>query len=113
MQVLAHVGIALATACSAWLNAAMLAVVLRRRGQLQFDAKLRSAAPRIAGAALVMAAALWAAERALAPLFAGGAEQRILALALLVAVGLAAYGAVVQATGAARLGDLRASLRRR
>lgn len=113
MQVLAHVGIALATACSAWLNAAMLAVVLRRRGQLQFDAKLRSAAPRIGAAALCMTAALWAAERALAPLFAGGSEQRFLALALLVLAGLAAYGIVVQATGAARFGDLRASLRRR
>ena len=113
MQVLAHVGIALATACSAWLNAATLAFILHRRGQLRFDAKLRAAAPRIAAAALAMAAALWAADRALAPLFAGGSEARILALALLVAAGLLAYGAVVQATGAARLGDLRASLRRR
>jgi putative peptidoglycan lipid II flippase len=113
MQVLAHVGIALATACSAWLNAATLAVVLHRRGQLRFDTKLRAAAPRIAAAALVMAAALWAVDRALAPLFAGGPEARVLALAVLVAAGLLAYGAVVQATGAARLGDLRASLRRR
>jgi putative peptidoglycan lipid II flippase len=113
MQVLAHVGIALATACSAWLNAALLAVTLHRRGQLQLDARLRARAPRIGLAALVMAAALWAGERALASLFAGGTEEKFLALALLVAAGLAAYGAVAQLTGAARLSDLRTALRRR
>ena len=113
MQLFAHVGIALATAASAWLNAALLALTLHRRGHLRLDAKLRAAAPRIAGAALAMAAVLWACGRALAPMLAGGAEERALALALLVAAGLLAYGIAVQATGAARLADLRASLRRR
>ena len=32
MQVLSHVGIALATACSAWMNAIILWVILHRRG---------------------------------------------------------------------------------
>jgi putative peptidoglycan lipid II flippase len=113
MQFLAHVGIALATACSAWLNAALLAAALHRRGQLQLDARLRARAPRIGLAALAMAAALWAGERALASHFAGGTEEKFLALALLVAAGLAAYGAVAQLSGAARLSDLRAALRRR
>jgi putative peptidoglycan lipid II flippase len=113
MQFMAHVGIALATACSAWMNATLLAVTLHRRGQLRLDARLRSRAPRIAAAALCMVAALLAMERLLAPLFAGDAEQKILALILLVAAGLAAYGVVAQLAGAARLGDLRAAMRRR
>ena len=38
---LAHVGIALATAISAWLNAGLLAWLLRREGLLQPDARLQ------------------------------------------------------------------------
>ena len=113
MQVMAHVGIALATAASAWLNAALLAVTLHRRGQLRIDARLRSCAPRILFAALCMAAVLWAGERLLAPVLADGTVEKAMALAVLVAAGLATYGIIAQLTGAARLGDLRASLRRK
>jgi len=113
MLFLAHVGIALATAASAWLNAVLLATTLRRRGQLHIDARLRSRAPRILVAALAMAAVLWAGARLLAPMFAGGSTEKVVALAALVAGGLAAYGLAAQLTGAARLDDLRASLRRR
>lgn len=112
MQVLAHVGIALATACSAWMNAALLAFVLHRRGQLQFDARLRKCVPRILFAAGCMAAVLWGGSRLLAPMLADGSIQKVTGLAVLVIAGLAAYGLVAQLTGAARLGDLRASLRR-
>jgi len=113
MQVMAHVGIALATAASAWLNASLLAVTLHRRGQLRIDARLRSCAPRILLAALCMAAVLWAGERLLAPVLADGTVEKAMALAVLVAGGLATYGIIAQLTGAARLGDLRASLRRK
>lgn len=41
MQVLAHVGIALATALSAWFNAITLGILLVRRGHLAFDTRLR------------------------------------------------------------------------
>lgn len=113
MQFLAHVGIALATACSAWLNALLLSVILHRRGQLRFDARLKARTLRIALAALCMVAVLWAAERLLAPLFAGGSESRILALALLVGAGAAVYGGVAMVSGAARPGELGAAMRRR
>ena len=90
MQILAHVGIALATACSAWLNAALLAGVLRRRKQLGIDARLRRNAPRtlLAGA---MAGALLLGVWGLADLLAGTTEARILALFVLVGVGLTLY----------------------
>jgi putative peptidoglycan lipid II flippase len=113
MQFLAHVGIALATACSAWMNAALLAFVLHRRGQLQIDARLRTGVPRILAAAACMAAVLWGGARLLAPMLADGSVQKTTGLAILVVAGLAAYGLVAQLSGAARLGDLRASLRRR
>ena len=112
MQVLAHVGIALATACSAWLNAGLLAYILRRRGQLHFDDRLRARAPLILLAAVGMAAALWGGERLLAPLLSGPLDDRVLGLALLVAGGLAIYGLVSLLLGAARLSDLRTAFRR-
>ncbi len=112
MQFFAHVGIALATACSAWMNAALLAFVLHRRGQLRIDARLRACVPRILLAAACMAVVLWGGERLLATMLADGSVQKMTALAVLVAAGLATYGLVAQLTGAVRLGDLRASLRR-
>ena len=92
MQILAHVGIALATACSAWLNAAVLAGVLRRRKQLGIDARLWRNAPRTLLAAGLMAGALLLGAWGLADLLAGTTEARILALFVLVGVGLMLYG---------------------
>ena len=43
MGPLLHVGIALATAISAWINVGLLLLVLRRRGHLRLDARLRRA----------------------------------------------------------------------
>ena len=48
MQFLAHAGIALATALTAWFNAAMLGWILVRRGHLVFDRRLVRRVPRLA-----------------------------------------------------------------
>lgn len=112
MQFLAHVGIALATAASAWINAGALAVLLHRRGLLVPDARLRRRLPRIVVAAAVMAAALWAAAQGLAGWLAGGDATAIPALVILVLAGIAVYGAGAQLLGIMRLAELRALLRR-
>lgn len=112
MQVLAHVGIALATACSAWLNAAALAAVLKHRKQFAMDARLRRSAPRALLAAGLMAGALLLGAEGLAGLFAGAAEFRILALSLLVMLGLTLYGILTYLFGVLRFSELRALLRR-
>jgi putative peptidoglycan lipid II flippase len=113
MQFLAHVGIALATAGSAWMNAGLLAVVLHRRDQLRLDVRLRGRVPRILLAALCMVGALWGGAFLLAPYFYGGLEEKVPALAALVAAGLVTYGIVAQLVGAARLSDVKAAMRRR
>lgn len=113
MQFLAHVGIALATAGSAWMNAGLLAVVLHRRDQLRLDVRLRGRVPRILLAALCMVGALWGGAFLLAPYFYGGLEEKVPALAVLVAAGLVTYGIVAQLVGAARLSDVKAAMRRR
>jgi putative peptidoglycan lipid II flippase len=75
------------------------------------DARLLRALPRIALSCAFMALALWIAARLLAPAFADPLRQ-YLALALLVALGLASYSAAAFATGALRTADIRAALRR-
>ena len=109
---IAHVGIAFATAASAWLNTATLAMVLYRRGHLAPDASLRRRAPRALAASLVMAAALWACLRPLAPWLSGGAAHRGAALAILVAVGLAVFGAAALLFGAADRAQMKRLLAR-
>lgn len=46
MGPLGHVGIALATSAASWVNAALLAIVLRRRGHMDVDERLRRRLPR-------------------------------------------------------------------
>jgi putative peptidoglycan lipid II flippase len=75
------------------------------------DARLRRAAPRIALASAIMGAVLLAAAWLLAPLL-HDPVHRYAALALLVALGIAAYALAAFATGGLRLADLRAAMRR-
>lgn len=110
---LAQVGIALATALSAWLNVGLLAWVLKKRGYFHLDARLRSKAPRIVGASALMAvvvgAAGWWAEPMMA---ASGQGLRALWLAALVGGGIVLFALLAQLTGAARLGEIKAMVKR-
>ena len=103
----AHAGIALATALSAWLNAALLAWGLKRRGWLVMDSRLRRRLPRIALSAAVMALGLALAAAGLAAPLGGGEAVRIGALAVLVAGGLVLYGAAAHLSGATDLKELK------
>ncbi|MBI5164870.1 MAG: murein biosynthesis integral membrane protein MurJ [Magnetospirillum sp.] len=109
---MAHVGMALATAIAAWFNVAALVVLLKRRGLFAIDARLRGRLPRIVAAAAAMAAVLSVALNLLAPLSVRPLGAALVVAVLLV-VGLVAYGIAVHLLGAARLGELRAMLRRR
>ena len=104
---LGFVGIALATAASSGLHAALLWWWLARRGLLVIDDRLRRRLPRMILASAVMAAGLWLAARGLERPLAGDLPGRILALAALVAGGMALFGLCAQVFGAARLGELR------
>ena len=56
---LKHVGLALATAISAWLNVTLLSVALFRRGYWQMDIRLKTRLTKGIGCAVVMGAAVW------------------------------------------------------
>lgn len=109
---LAHVGMALSTALAAWFNVAVLAVILRRRGFFGMDARLRSKAPRIIAAVAVMAGAVWGAKFLLWP-WAVQSWQALVAVSALVAVGLLAFVLAAHLLHAARLGEVKAMMRRR
>jgi putative peptidoglycan lipid II flippase len=103
---LQHVGIALATAGAAWLNALLLGLGLWRRDLFRADVRLRRRLPRIMLAALAMALCAWLIEAWLAPLSP--------ALALLAAVGGGGvmFLALAQLLGGLELRELVPLLRR-
>ena len=113
IQFLAHVGIALATAISAWINALLLAVFLRRRGQFQTDVRLRQRILRILFAALGMAAILWGTLSLLEDVYANGQTGRIAVLSVLVLGGMAVYFALALLFRAAALSDIKSLLARK
>lgn len=112
MPSLAHVGIALATAVSAWINAGLLAVILYRRGLLEPDRRLVTRLVRISVSALLMAGALWLIAGALASPLNRSDPAGIAALMLLVAAGMAIYGMSAQLLRATSLAEMRAMFRR-
>ncbi|MBT6430422.1 MAG: murein biosynthesis integral membrane protein MurJ [Rhodospirillaceae bacterium] len=113
MQFLAHAGLALATAIAAWLNLAVLSWILYRRGNLIADSRLIQRLARAIGAAILMTLLLWWLKGMLAPQFAGGESQRILALIALVIAGLAGYGLAAVLLKAVKLREIKDLLARR
>lgn len=108
---LAHVGLALATAISAWVNAGLLYLGLRKRGFIALDARLKRRLLRMAASVVAMGGVIWGAVRYLTPYFAGTQIEKILALVVLVTVGLGSYAVASFMTGAVRRQDM-ALLRR-
>ena len=96
-----HVGIALATAISAWVNTGLLAGILTRRGLFRMDARLKRRLPRIVAASGGMAAVLVVGLWLLSGALAGTLLARAGALGILVLGGLTAFALLAWAIGAA------------
>ena len=112
---LQHVGIALATTISSWLNAVLLAIFLARRGYFSLPmASLRKHA-LILLSTLVMAGVLYVLGQRAAAIFSPGQPFLLQASALLAicTFGTITYFTLVHITGAQRLGMLVGRLRRR
>jgi putative peptidoglycan lipid II flippase len=109
-----HLGIAVATTLGGWMNALLLWWGLAHHGYFKTDERLRSALPRIVLSSLVMGVALYFAARWLEPWLATKAIMvSFSALAILVGIGMAVYFLLAFLTGAARLGQIGAALRRK
>lgn len=115
MQVLAHVGLALATALASWFNALALAWLLRRDGVFGLDERCRRRLPRMVLAAAAMGAAIHGArsavESALPDAFSGASLTGIVLLAGLIALAMLVYFGSAGLLGAVRLAEVKASLR--
>lgn len=109
---LGHLGIALATSLTGWINALLLARGLAKRGHFRIDARARKRIWPMLAASLTMGAALVGLAGLLDDWFAGPEHLRIAALALVVAAGLAVYGLGAQLMGAMDLRELKGLLRR-
>ena len=88
---LKHVGIALATVLSSWLNALLLGALLHRRGLFRLDRRLIQRLPRIVLAGLAMAVTVW-----LAMAYSRIVLPEWLALALTIALGITVFFAAAQ-----------------
>ena len=112
MPLFAHVGIALSTTLAAWLNAGILAWLLRKRGYFTPDERLVRRVPRIVLAAVSMALAVWVTSLALEPWLQADSIAGVTGLVGLVVLGLVVYAAACVGLGAARPSELRAALQR-
>lgn len=109
---LQHVGIALASSISGWLNVFLMGFILHRRGHLKSDSQLRNRLPRLLLAAIVMGLAVGVAAFALNTVMRDSFGAQIVFLALLIGGGGLIYGALVLLLKAGSISALRASLKR-
>jgi putative peptidoglycan lipid II flippase len=100
---LQHIGIALSTSLSAFVDAALLAFLLGRRIGPFLDARVRASALRASLAGGVMAAALYLALLRLDPLAAGSIAVKAALLGALVTGGLVVFLACARALGSEEL----------
>jgi putative peptidoglycan lipid II flippase len=108
---LAYLGMALATAISAWVNVILLVLIAERRGWFMIDKRNERRLVRMILAAAGMWAVLQGARYLLGPWLAEPGI-RLLALAVLIGVGVAAYAALAFLFGAAHWHEVRGWLRR-
>jgi putative peptidoglycan lipid II flippase len=110
---LAQVGIALASSLSGWLNAGMLAVVLRRRGQWIPDERLVSRSIRMLGATVGMGLGLWLALVWLAEPLAHANFLGVVAVLGVCVLSVLVYAALGALLGIVKLSELRFAMRQR
>ena len=94
------VGLAAATAGSAWINVSLLYLLLHRRDHFRLQPVLIGRIARQILSTALMAAALWWIAGHFDGWFSGSVGERTIAIVALVAAGLAVYAAAGYATGA-------------
>ncbi len=107
-----HVGMAMATSVSGWLNVGLMIIILHRRALFSADRILLQRLPRILLAVAAMSAALYALSPHLAAYWEAHFLLKAAALSALVIAGIATYAATALLTGAVSPAHLRSMLRR-
>jgi putative peptidoglycan lipid II flippase len=107
-----HVGIAMATAISSWVNAGIMAFVLHRRGHLVLDDRLKGRFLRTLWAVFGLGLALAGGMKTASAYFDGPELTRIIALIVVVGGGCLVFALLATLIGAARPSDLKGLLSR-
>ncbi len=90
-----HVGMAMATTIAGWVNLALMAIILHKRGMFVPDATLRMRVRKMLLATVAMVLALLALHPSVAPYYTHDSFTRTLALIGVITVGMLAYGTSV------------------
>ncbi|QDH35972.1 murein biosynthesis integral membrane protein MurJ [Porphyrobacter sp. YT40] len=93
VPVLGVVGLALAGAIGAWVNIALLGIILARRGYFRLPPRVLERIGRIALASGAMGAALWGLMQAITPWLDGPFLTRLAAIGAILGVSFVTYGA--------------------
>ncbi len=107
MQYFAHVGLAMATAISAWVNVAMLSGGLIRRGHFSFDGKVLVRITKYLMASAVMGVVIWVTSSQIADMLDGPLKIKITGILILVIVGVGSYLMMTFITRAIKPSELR------
>ncbi|MDD2325885.1 MAG: murein biosynthesis integral membrane protein MurJ [Alphaproteobacteria bacterium] len=103
---MAHIGMAMATTCASWLNAALLYLALRKRGDTLGDAALKRRLVPIISSAIGMGLVAAFVLRQTAFLFENHAFwSQIGALTAIIGLSSVAYAVLLSLTGAVKLRD--------
>jgi len=113
MRYFQHVGLAMATAISAWANVFMLYIYLARRDQFRIERRVWGRLIRMLLAAGLMAGFCWWLADGLGHWWTGDLTGRLQALSLMVGGGVLFYGALSHVFGIVRFGQIRAFIRGR
>lgn len=116
MGPMAHVGLAVATVVSQWLNASLLGWVLYRRNQFYFDGRLLCRLWRMVSATATMAAVIMGADWFLFAEFkgwlGGGAIETVAGMVIIVILGLVSYAGAAVTFGATSLKSVKSWMKR-
>jgi putative peptidoglycan lipid II flippase len=107
------VALPLSTAIGAWTNAALLALLLHRRGHFRVPGWLASRLVRQLLAGAAMGTALWLLQNALGDRFAGETLDKLLGIGALVSVGGIVYFGVAWIIGGMNKDDVLILLRKK
>ena len=111
MQPFGYVGIAAATAITGWLNAAMLALRLRRSQVIVVDDRLRGRLPRIILSASLMAVIVYGLKLIM-PWQGCTILTKVVTLMVMIASGTISYGVLTVITKAVDIKELLSMIRR-
>ncbi len=113
IESLQHVGLAVATAFSAWVNVGILAWMLHRRKLLVLSSRFLRFMPRLILSTVMTIAVLMVADSlGRAALHVAEGWRAVLILSVMISSSILAYGVLARLTGAVNWRDMRQQLRR-